>query len=211
MILALPVPYFEARGLGQTYTTAQIQQMIVDQANADGVPPNIALAVAGHESNFQPNAQNPTSSAAGLFQMISSTGEAQGVTNPFDPTQDIAGGVGLLAKLYQQYGNWTTALEAYSDGQGAVASPGYTPSTQTNSLLSYVNTFTVPAGLDLSGSSAGLSLPDLSSLGLPDLSDLSLSLPDLSGSTLIPGIPDWATLLGGVGIVAAAVALAQRG
>ena len=97
MILALPVPYFEARGLGQTYTTAQIQQMIVDQANADGVPPNIALAVAGHESNFQPNAQNPTSSAAGLFQMISSTGQAQGVTNPFDPTQDIAGGVGLLA------------------------------------------------------------------------------------------------------------------
>jgi hypothetical protein len=31
---------------------------------------------------------------AGLFQMISSTGQAQGVTNPFDPTQDIAGGVG---------------------------------------------------------------------------------------------------------------------
>ena len=197
MILTLPIPYFEARGFGAaTYTTAQIQQMIVDQANADGVPPSIALAVAQHESQFQPNAQNPNSSAAGLFQMLSTTGAAQGVTDPYDPTQDIPAGVGLLAKLYAQYGNWNTALEAYSEGQGAVAASGYTPSTQTTDLLSYVNSYSVPSGLDTSGGSDLASL-DLSSLGLP-----SFNLPDLTQSTIFPGVPDWVTWLGIAGVAA---------
>jgi hypothetical protein len=199
MILALPVPYFEARGFGSaTYTTAQIQQMIVDQANADGVPPSIALAVAQHESQLQPNAQNPNSSAAGLFQMLSTTGAAQGVTDPYDPTQDIPAGVGLLAKLYAQYGNWNTALEAYSEGQGAVAASGYTPSSQTTDLLSYVNSYSAPSGLDTSGGGSSF---ELSSLGLP-----SFSLPDLSQSTIFPGVPDWVTWLGAAGIVAVAIA-----
>ena len=201
MILALPVPYFEARGFGAAnYTTAQIQQMIVDQANADGVPPSIALAVAQHESQFQPNAQNPNSSAAGLFQMLSSTGQAQGVTDPYDPTQDIPGGVGLLAKLYAQYGDWNKALMAYSDGQGAVAASGYVPSAQTTNLLAYVNSYSVPSGLDTSGGS----LVDLSSLGLP-----SFSLPDLSQSTIFPGVPDWVTWLGIAGAAAGAIAIAR--
>jgi len=204
MILALPVPYFEARGLGTT--TQQIQQQIVDEANAQGVPPQIALAVAAHESAFVPTAQNPNSSAAGLFQMIASTGAAQGVTDPYDPNQDIPGGVGLLAKLYAQYGNWNTALQAYSDGQGTVAA-GLPPSAQTQNLISFVNSYSPPAGLDLS-TPTGF---DLSSIGSGfDLSSLGISMPDLSGSTLIPGIPDWVTVFGAAGVVVGGLFLVQR-
>lgn len=202
MILALPVPYFEARGLGQT--TQQIQQQIVDEANAVGVPPQIALAVASHESQFIPTAQNPTSSAAGLFQLMSVTQTTMGVTNPYDPTQNMDAAISLLAQYYKQYGDWNTALQAYSDGPGAVAS-GAPPSAQTQGLISYVATYSPPADLDL-GSSSGM---DLSSM-FPSLDLSSLQLPDLSQDTLIPGIPDWVTVFGAASVVVAGIWMAQR-
>jgi hypothetical protein len=203
LILTLPVPYFEARGLGQT--TAQIQAQIVAEANAVGVPPNIALAVAQHESGFIPTAQNPSSSAAGLFQLMGVTQQTLGVTNPYDPTQNIDAAVPLLAKYYQQYGNWNLALQAFSDGPGTV-SQGLPPSAQTLGLISYVNAYTPPSGLDVSSDSSSL-LPslDLSSLSLPDF-----TLPDLSQSTIFPGVPDWVTWLGAAGLVVGAVVLVNR-
>jgi hypothetical protein len=200
--LILAVPYFEVRGLGQT--TQQIQQQIVDEANAVGVPPQIALAVASHESGFIPTAQNPSSSAAGLFQLMSVTQTTLGVTNPYDPTQEINTAIPLLAQYYQQYGNWATALQAYSDGPGTVQS-GAPPSQQTVGLINYVNSYTPPAGLDL-GASSGLDLSSLSS----DFDLSSIGLPDLSGSTLIPGIPDWLTVFGAAGVVVGGLFLVQR-
>ena len=185
MILALPVPYFEARGFG-AYSTQQIQQMITAQAQADGVPPSIALGVAAHESNFNPNAQNPNSSAAGLFQMLTGTWSSQGVTNPYDPTQNIDAGVGLLAQYYAKYGNWATALQAYADGPGTVAA-GLPPSAMAQQFQNYVLGYSAPAGLDTSDSSL------LASTGF-DFS--ALGLPDLTQSTLIDGIPDWMTWSG---------------
>lgn len=196
MILALPVPYFEARGFG-AYSTAQIQQMITAQANAAGVPPGIALGVASHESQFQPAAQNPNSSAAGLFQLTSSAQQYEGVTSPYDPNQNIDAGVGLLSMYYKKYGNWPDALQAYSDGPATVGvSP---PSSQTLDLLSYVGNY---SGMDLSGSSTPAL--DFSSLGFP-----SFSLPDLTQSTIFPGVPDWVTWLGIAGAAAGAIAIAR--
>lgn len=185
MILALPVPYFEARGFGQT--PAQIQAQITAEANSLGIPPSIALGVAQHESGFIPTAQNSSSSAAGLFQLTSSAQQYEGVTNPYDPTQNINAGESLLAMYYKQYGNWADALQAFSDGPGTVGkSP---PSSQTTALMNYISS---NYGVDLSPSS-GIDFP---SLGLPDLSLSSLSLPDLSQSTIIDGVPDWMTWLG---------------
>jgi hypothetical protein len=203
VILALPVPYFEARGLGDT---AQIQAQIIAEANAVGVPPSIALAVAEHESRFIPTAQNPSSSAAGLFQLMGVTQQTLGVTNPYDPTQNIDAAVPLLAKYYQQYGDWNKALQAFSDGPGTV-SQGLPPSAQTLGLISYVNSYSPPSTLDISG--GGSSLPDLSS-AFPSLDLSSFTLPDLSGSTLIPGVPDWVTWLGAAGVVLGAVVLVNR-
>ena len=146
--------------------------------------------------SFSPTRKIPTPQRPGFSRCFQPPAAAQGVTDPYDPTQDIPAGVGLLAKLYAQYGNWNTALEAYSEGQGAVAASGYTPSTQTTDLLSYVNSYSVPSGLDTSGGSDLASL-DLSSLGLP-----SFNLPDLTQSTIFPGVPDWVTWLGIAGVAA---------
>jgi len=191
MILTAPAPLYWSPGLGQT--TQQIEDQIVATANAKGVPPSIALALAQHESGFIPTAQNPSSSAAGLFQLMAVTQQTLGVTNPYDPTQNMNAALGLLSSYYQQYGSWTTALEAYSDGPGAVANPNYSPSAQTQGLLSYINAYSVPAGIDLSSdaSSSTFDWTDPSTWTLPDL-----SLPDLSADSLIPGVPDWMTWSG---------------
>lgn len=197
MIVALPVPYFEARGLGATYTPSQIQAMIVAQANAAGVPPSIALGVAAHESGFNPNATNVNTNGTtdyGVMQLNSSTVQTLGVSDPLDPSQNINAGVGLLASYYAKYGDWNTALQAYAAGPGSVSSP---PSSNVSSFINYVTGYSAPSGLDTSSSPA----LDFSSLGLP-----SFSLPDLSQSTIFPGVPDWVTWLGAAGIVAVAIA-----
>ena len=192
-MLVLVPPIVLTRGLGQT--TASIQAQITAAANAAGIPPSIALGVASHESAFSPTAQNPSSSAAGLFQLTSAAQQYEGVTSPYDPTQNINAGVALLSMYYQKYGNWPDALQAYSDGPGTVGvSP---PSSQTTGLISYVQSY---PGVDLSSSS-----DVLSALGLPDLSSLSdFSISDALG---LSGIPDWVTwsclVLGAGGVIMA--------
>ena len=199
MFVALPAPAF---GLGQT--VAQIQQMVASTAAPYSSVPNLAQvadAVVSHESGYNPAAQNPNSSACGLFQLLNVTQQTLGVSNCQDPSQNINAAVPLLASYYQKYGNWPDALQAFSDGPGTVAS-GLPPSQQTNGLVSYVQAQT---GLDFSGSASDV----LASIGLPGLPDLSgFSISDALGFT---GVPDWVTWLG-LGLAgAAAVMVATRG
>ena len=158
-------------GLGQS--TAQVQQMVIATANQYGVPPAIALGVAAHESGFNATAQNPNSSAAGVMQLLSVTQQTMGVTNPLDAQQNITAGVQLLAQYYATYGNWTTALYAYADGPGAVASPGYQPSAMAQQFASYVTGYTPASNLDLSDGNSILSSMGLSTPTDDDSSDSS--------------------------------------
>lgn len=204
LVLAPPPPNL---GLGQTIS--QVQQMIASAAAAyPGVPnlTEVATALATHESGLQAGAQNPSSSACGIFQLLSVTQETLGVTDCTNAQQNVDAAVPLLASYYQQYGNWADALQAFSDGPATVAA-GTIPSTQTDQLISYIEGNT---GLDLSGDSSSLSLSSLTSslttLGLPDLSGFSIS--DALG---ISGVPDWVTWLG-IGLAGAAgVMLLTRG
>lgn len=204
LVLAPPPPNL---GLGQT--SSQVQQMIASAAAAyPGVPnlTEVATALATHESGLQAGAQNPSSSACGIFQLLSVTQETLGVTDCTNAQQNVDAAVPLLASYYQQYGNWADALQAFSDGPATVAA-GTIPSTQTDQLISYIEGNT---GLDLSGDSSSLSLSSLTSslatLGLPDLSGFSIS--DALG---ISGVPDWVTWLG-IGLAGAAgVMLLTRG
>jgi len=56
------------------------------------------------------------------------TASAYGVTNPFDPDENVAGGVAYLHDLLLRYhGDVTLALAAYNAGSGAVAKYGGVP------------------------------------------------------------------------------------
>jgi hypothetical protein len=149
--------YFVKPGMGaagSTLNSSQIQvaNMVVAAANAYGVPPQLALAVASHESGFM-NIQNPSSTATGPMQLLAGTAQTMGVTDPTNEQQNIDGGVALLAQLLQQYnGNADLALWAYSEGSGTVSKDGGNladASTQTQGLISYYNTYTPQPGIDL--------------------------------------------------------------
>jgi hypothetical protein len=212
------VPLTRLTGLGQTtYTTAQIQQLVVNTAapyesSAPGIT-QIALGVAAHESGFTATAQNPNSSAAGVMQLMAVTQQTMGVTNPYNPQQNISAAVSLLASYYATYGNWTTALYAYADGPGAVASAGYQPSAMAQQFASSVqsgsvNGFSISSILASLGITSGSISSDSSGsdtlLGLStdssDSSSLAQSL-GLSDAQLVIG---GAVLLGAVALLAAA-------
>lgn len=104
----------------QPLPQGSIPSKIVSAANAKGVSPSSALAIAQFESGMKPDAQNPTSSANGLFQMLRSTGAqyyAEGA-NRADPDTQVDAGMRLLSDnskaLAQRFGRQPTTAELYS-------------------------------------------------------------------------------------------------
>jgi soluble lytic murein transglycosylase-like protein len=100
-------------------------QLITDAANAYGVDPAIAVAVALHESGGNQYRNDGSlvrgrSGEIGIFQLMPATALALGVKHPEDAAQNIDGGVRYLAAMYQRYGDWKLALAAYNAGPGNV-------------------------------------------------------------------------------------------
>ena len=175
------------RGMGAS-TTSSVQSLITSTANQYGVPASIALAVAQKESSFNQNAVG-AAGEIGVFQLMPATAAGLNV-NPSDVTQNVQGGVSLLASLYQQYGNWTQALEAYNAGPTAV-NQGTVPA----SSISYASSILGSVNLD---SAPSWSLDSLTA-------DLVDALPDLSSaSDSASGISPWiwaGVAVAGVGLL----------
>ena len=106
---------------------ARLNSIIAMQSRAHAVPPSLVHAVITQESGGDPSAIS-TAGAMGLMQLMPSTAASYGVTNPFNPNQNVAGGVAYLHDLLVRYhGNLSLALAAYNAGSGAVAKYGGIP------------------------------------------------------------------------------------
>lgn len=94
-----------------------IDATIVSAAQRYGLDPNAMRAIAQIESAGNPRAQNPRSSAGGLFQFIDATASDYGLENRFDPAQAADAGARLArdnaARLRGVLGREPTAGELY--------------------------------------------------------------------------------------------------
>jgi soluble lytic murein transglycosylase-like protein len=105
----------------------QYESLIRQHAAEQGVHPDLVRAVIQTESAFDPSAVS-AKGALGLMQLMPSTAEALGVRDPFDPAENIRGGVAYLRQLLDRYDNdETLALAAYNAGPGAVDRFGRVP------------------------------------------------------------------------------------
>jgi|SRR5690554_3398110 len=84
------------------------------------LPEEYIRAIVRVESDFTPNAVS-RAGALGLMQLMPATARAMGVTDPFDPRQNILGGSRFLRVLANRFdGDLVLTTAAYNAGGGAV-------------------------------------------------------------------------------------------
>ncbi len=99
--------------------SANIAQMVADAAKANDIDPLLVHSVIQVESNYNPYAVS-SAGARGLMQLMPGTARDLGVTDSFDPRQNIEAGVKYLKQLKDQYPDEKMALAAYNAGPGSV-------------------------------------------------------------------------------------------
>ncbi len=110
-----------------TKKSAPYDASIDEHAKREGVAADLVRAVIQVESAFNPGAVS-NKGAMGLMQLMPATAQELGVKNPFDPDQNIRGGVTYLKQLLNRYDQKVElALAAYNAGIGNVNKYGKVP------------------------------------------------------------------------------------
>jgi soluble lytic murein transglycosylase-like protein len=104
-----------------------IDEAIEQIAAQVSLQPQVIHSVIKVESNYNPFAISPKG-AQGLMQLIPATARRFGVSNVFNPAENIQGGSKYLKYLLDLFGgNYALALAAYNAGEAAVARYGGVP------------------------------------------------------------------------------------
>lgn len=108
-----------------TTGNAKYDELIAVSAARNGVDPDLITAVMRQESGFHQNARS-YKGATGLMQLMPGTASRFGVTNIFDPAQNIEGGTRYLRFLLDSFnGDVELTLAGYNAGEHAVMNSGY--------------------------------------------------------------------------------------
>lgn len=109
----------------ETTGNPKYDEYIKQAAAHNGIDPNLIVAVMRHESGFNSRAVS-YKGATGLMQLMPGTARRFGVTNIYDPQQNIEGGARYLRFLLDQFnGDINLVLAGYNAGENAVVNSGY--------------------------------------------------------------------------------------
>jgi soluble lytic murein transglycosylase-like protein len=110
---------------GYTTGNAQVDQYVINSATNNKVDPLLLYSIMHQESSFKSHAISPKG-ARGLMQLMPFTAMRYGVTNIFDPRQNIEGGARYVRFLLDRFdGDINLVLAGYNAGEGAVEKYGW--------------------------------------------------------------------------------------
>lgn len=129
----------------------ELENIFQKAASTYNISVDLLKAVAKAESDFNPNCTS-SSGAMGIMQLMPGTAKELGVTNAYDPEQNIMGGAKYLSENLDIFkGDISLSLAAYNAGRGAVQKyNGIPPYAETQNyvkkILSYLeeSNITVP-------------------------------------------------------------------
>jgi len=135
-----------ARGMTQTNPGApapvapeEIDRLVSANAATWNVDPSLIKAIIANESGFNANATSGAG-AQGLMQLMPGTASGLGVTDSYDPAQNVWGGTRYVRGLLDRFGgNVELAVAAYNAGPGAVEKySGVPPYAETQNYVQNV-------------------------------------------------------------------------
>ena len=104
-----------------------LDELFLQASQTYGVDVDLLKAVAKQESGFHQDSTSK-SGAMGIMQIMPKTAEYLGLTNAYDPYENIMGGARLLSELLSKYnGDLSLALAAYNAGSTNVDKYGGIP------------------------------------------------------------------------------------
>lgn len=108
-----------------TTGNSAVDTFIVESSKRNSVDPLLIYSIMHQESSFKPRAMSHKG-ARGLMQLMPATAARFGVTNTWDPKQNIEGGARYMRFLLDMFaGDVKLALAGYNAGEGAVLKYGY--------------------------------------------------------------------------------------
>src|SRR2546426_6357219 len=122
-----------------THSGEEFRELIERASLQHGIHPDLVFAVAAVESNFNSRAVSEKG-AQGLMQLMPDTAARFGVVDPFNPAENVLGGVRYMRYLLDLFkGDSRLALAAYNAGENVVlAGRGVPPYPETRRYVDRV-------------------------------------------------------------------------
>lgn len=122
-----------------TTPSTDVSPAVSHAAKKFDMDPELIHSIIKSESNYNTNAES-NAGAQGLMQLMPETARELGITDPYDPEQNIEGGTKYLSQMLNRYNdNLELAVAAYNAGPGKVDQyQGIPPNRETKNYVQNV-------------------------------------------------------------------------